>query len=71
MAQSPHRLYLLVDEYDNFANDLIARGDHDTYRTAVHASGFVRELYKTIKEGTATGVVARIFMTGVAPITRT
>jgi hypothetical protein len=29
MQQSPHPLYVLVDEYDDFANDLIVRGDHD------------------------------------------
>jgi hypothetical protein len=69
MRLSPHPLYLLVDEYDNFTNDLIARGDHETYRAVVHASGFVREFYKVIKWGTATGVVGRIFMTGVSPVT--
>ncbi len=69
MSRSPLPLYILIDEYDNFTNDLIARGDHQSYRDAVHASGFVREFYKTIKEGTATGVVRRIFMTGVSPVT--
>ena len=69
MHQSPVPLYLLIDEYDNFTNDLIARGDHETYHDVIHASGFVREFYKTIKEGTATGVIGRIFMTGVSPVT--
>ena len=69
MSRSPHPLYLFVDEYDNFTNDLIARGDHQTYRDLVHASGFVREFYKTIKEGAARGVLPRIFMTGVSPVT--
>ena len=69
MGRSPHPLYLMVDEYDNFTNDLIARGDHETYRHVVHASGFVREFYKTIKEGAARGTIPRIFMTGVSPVT--
>lgn len=69
MQRSAHPLYILIDEYDNFTNDLIARGDHDIYHDIIHASGFVREFYKTIKEGTATGVVGRILMTGVSPIT--
>ncbi len=69
MGRSPHPLYLLIDEYDNFTNDIIARGDHHTYHAAVHASGFVREFYKTIKEGTATGIIGRILMTGVSPVT--
>jgi hypothetical protein len=69
MGRSPHPLYLFVDEYDNFTNDLIARGDHQTYRDLVHASGFVREFYKTVKEGAALGTIPRIFMTGVSPVT--
>jgi hypothetical protein len=69
MGRSAHPLYLFVDEYDNFTNDLIARGDHKTYRDVVHASGFVREFYKTVKEGTSVGTIPRIFMTGVSPVT--
>ena len=69
MGRSPHPLYLFIDEYDNFTNDLIARGDHPMYRDVVHASGFVREFYKTVKEGAARGVIPRIFMTGVSPVT--
>ncbi len=69
MRQSPRPLYLLIDEYDNFTNDLIARGDHATYREILHASGFVREFYKTVKEGAALGTIRRIFMTGVSPVT--
>jgi len=69
IGQSPHPLYVFVDEYDNFTNDLIARGDHKTYRALVHASGFVREFYKTLKEGAARGTIPRIFLTGVSPVT--
>jgi len=69
MRRSRHPLYLFVDEYDNFTNDLIARGDHTTYHDLVHASGFVREFYKTVKEGAARGTIPRIFLTGVLPVT--
>jgi len=69
MGWSRHQLYLIVDEYDNFTKDIIARGDHKMYRDLVHASGFVREFYKTVKEGTALGSISRIFMTGVSPVT--
>jgi hypothetical protein len=69
MGRSPNPLYLFIDEYDNFTNDLIARGDHQTYRDLVHASGFVREFYKTVKEGAALGTIPRIFMAGVSPVT--
>jgi hypothetical protein len=69
MQESPLKLYVIIDEYDNFTNDLIARGDHETYRAAVHTNGFVREFYKVLKWGTAVGVVRRILMTGVSPVT--
>lgn len=67
IAASGERLYVVIDEYDNFTNDLIARGEHQVYRDILHASGFVREFYKALKEGTAIGAVERIFMTGVSP----
>jgi len=35
----------------------------------VSRNGFVRKFYEAIKEGTATGIVDRLFVTGVTPIT--
>jgi len=61
------RVLVLIDEYDNFANDLLARGASSTYREMVHATGFVRTFYKALKEGTET-VIDRMFVTGVSPI---
>ena len=62
-------LYLLVDEYDNFTNSLIARGREELYLQLTHDGGFMRELYKAIKGAMATGAVQRIFLTGVSPVT--
>ncbi|MFM7202075.1 MAG: AAA family ATPase, partial [Myxococcota bacterium] len=63
------KAYILIDEYDNFTNDLIFRGHIKTYEQLLHATGWVREFYKTLKEGATLGVIARIFITGVAPVT--
>ena len=31
IKQTPHKLYLFIDEYDNFANELMARRKEDKY----------------------------------------
>lgn len=61
-------LYLLIDEYDAFANDLIALGNVALYKRAVYDTGFIRAFYRTIKEGTKTGAIGRVFITGVLPL---
>ncbi|MDR0687074.1 MAG: AAA family ATPase, partial [Prevotellaceae bacterium] len=46
------RIYVIIDEYDHFANDLIAMGTRagkDFYRTMVSAIGLVRDFYERIK----------------------
>jgi hypothetical protein len=65
---SGHRLYLLIDEYDTFANGLLAAGQDDLYSQVVDRSGFIRTFYRALKVGTQTGAVGRIFITGVTPI---
>ena len=64
------QLFVIIDEYDHFANDLIALGsrlDDDIYRRMVRANGMVRDFYETLKIGT-TDVVDRIFITGISPV---
>ena len=62
------KIYLLIDEYDNFANDLIGAHQDDVYYEVLSRTGFVRTFYEAIKEGAQTGAISRIFMTGVSPI---
>lgn len=62
------KLYILVDEYDHFANELLAFRQSD-FDEAVSKQGFVRKFYEAIKEGTHLDVVDRFFGTGVTPIT--
>lgn len=67
LRKAPHPLYILIDEYDKLVNDLIARGDHETYHQVLAASGFLRMFYERIKIGME-AVVDRVFMTGVTPV---
>jgi hypothetical protein len=67
VEQSEHKIYLIIDEYDDFTNDIIGTGDGLFYREIIHTSGFVRSFYKTVKIGTKR-VIDRIFITGVSPI---
>ena len=59
-----YRLYLIVDEYDNFINVVLNEHGEKVYRALTHASGFYREIFKVFK-----GMFSRIFMTGVSPVT--
>ena len=61
------KIYVIIDEYDHFANELL--GFHtEHFRELVSKNGKVRKWYEILKQGTET-VVDRIFITGVAPIT--
>ncbi len=57
-------LFLIIDEYDNFTNTVLAKEGHEMYHAITHASGFYRTIFKIFK-----GSFARIIMTGVSPIT--
>ncbi|MDR1601444.1 MAG: AAA family ATPase, partial [Tannerella sp.] len=51
------KIYIIIDEYDHFANDLIALGTSagdEAYRHLVRANGVIRDFYETLKEGSKT-----------------
>ena len=65
------RLYLFIDEYDNFANNLLVREGRQKYQELTHGGGFFRHFFSVLKEGvgrTGSGL-SRLFITGVSPIT--
>jgi hypothetical protein len=68
IAATRDQLYVLIDEYDHFANRLLAGGSADLYEAVVKKTGFVRTFYATLKSGTSSGAVARMFITGVSPL---
>ena len=60
-------IYVIIDEYDHFANELLGFYP-ERFKTLVSKNGKVRKWYEILKKGTET-IVDRIFITGVAPIT--
>ena len=67
IQKSNEKIYVIIDEYDHFANELL--GFHtENFKTLVSKNGKIRKWYEILKKGTET-VVDRIFITGVAPIT--
>lgn len=61
-------LYVIIDEYDNFANGLITRQRDLLYRELTAEDSFFKTFFKTLKVGREDGVIANIFVTGILPI---
>ena len=64
-------LYVLIDEYDNFANTVLAYHGAEAYHSFTHGGGFYRNFFATLKSGAGRtgGGLERLFITGVSPIT--
>ena len=63
-------LYVLIDEYDNFANTILAYHGEEAYQSFTHGGGFYRNFFATLKAGAGYGRgIERLFITGVSPIT--
>lgn len=62
------KIYLLIDEYDQFANAILAHSMEE-FLQIVSKGGFVRSFYEVLKGATQTGTVQKMFITGVTPIT--
>ncbi len=63
---SQKSLYLMIDEYDNFANSILCQ-DLEFFKTITSTGGFLKDFYAAIKEGTET-CVAKTFITGVSSV---
>ena len=61
------KMYVIIDEYDHFANELLGF-QTESFKNLVSKNGQIRKWYEVLKRGTES-VVDRIFITGVAPIT--
>ena len=51
IRQTPHAIYLLIDEYDNFANEVMVspgRGAN-RYEELVRGQGTIKTLFKIVK----------------------
>ncbi|MEZ4870045.1 MAG: AAA family ATPase [Caldilineaceae bacterium] len=71
VQQSPYRLYLFIDEYDNFANEVLmadSNDGQDRYDELVKGEGVFKTLFKNIKSGASGRGIERVFITGVSPV---
>ena len=67
IQRAGEKIYVIIDEYDHFANELLGFNT-DQFKNLVSKNGRVRKWYEILKKGTES-VIDRIFITGVAPIT--
>ena len=70
VSQTPHPLYLLIDEYDNFANEVMMAGQTQTqrYKDLLYGEGAVKTVFKAVKAAGAGLGLDRVFITGVSPV---
>ncbi|MBN8546761.1 MAG: AAA family ATPase [Ignavibacteria bacterium] len=62
------KIFLLIDEYDHFTNELFAFNE-DHFLEIVARNGWVRKFYEVIKQYSGEGLIDRFFATGVTPVT--
>ncbi len=62
------KIYLLIDEYDHFTNELFSFNQNN-FKEIVSRNGWVRKFYETIKIYMGEGVIDRFFAAGVTPVT--
>jgi hypothetical protein len=68
---SNRKLYVLIDEYDNFANTILSTSGSRDYKKLTRGEGFFRAFFNVLKGGTtgSGAPISRLFITGVSPIT--
>ena len=62
-----HKIYILIDEYDNFSNRLLAQAGEEAYRSLCHGMGFFKSFFALLKAQNS--AVSDILLTGVSPMT--
>ena len=69
VRREKQRLYLLIDEYDNFANDVLMAGRKQTYYEALlYGEGLLKTVFKAVKAAAGGQGLDRVFITGVSPV---
>jgi hypothetical protein len=64
-------LYVIIDEYDNFANTILSTSGESAYHALTHGEGTLRSFFNMVKGGTTgnDAPIKRLFITGVSPVT--
>jgi hypothetical protein len=70
VSQTDHQLYLFIDEYDNFANEVMAAQvrEEPRYAELVYGEGLLKSVFKNIKIAATGNGLDRVFITGVSPV---
>jgi len=65
------KVYVLIDEYDNFTNTILATSGQEKYHELTHGAGFLRFFFNVLKGAAdqADAGISRMFITGVSPVT--
>lgn len=63
------KVYLLIDEYDNFTNQLLTSYNDPLFEQVTTCDSFLRTFFKVIKAGIGEGSIRTCFCTGVLPVT--
>ena len=67
-SKNTQGVYLLIDEYDHFTNELLSF-DIDRFKNDVSRNGFIRKYFERLKTAIRDGIIKRLFITGVSPVT--
>ena len=64
-------VYVIIDEYDNFTNTILAQDGQDAYARLCHGDGFFKQFFADLKTMTndIDAPLKRLFITGVSPVT--
>ena len=76
---TPYKFYLFIDEYDNFANEVMMSvrdhnvsnrpmPSHERYQSLVTGEGMFKTFFKNIKSMGSGDGIDRVFVTGVSPV---
>lgn len=66
-SATPHKIYLLIDEYDNFANEVLMARQKD-YEALLYGEGLLKTIFKAVKAAASGRGIDRVFITGVSPV---
>ena len=65
-----HKLYLFIDEYDSFANEILISGRQE-YEALLYGGGLFLTLFKAVKAAASGWGLDRVFIAGVSPLAMT
>ncbi len=74
VQQTPYKLYLLIDEYDNIANEIMMLGQENSeerYKSLLYGEGIFKTIFKTLKSLSSGRGLDKVFICGVSPVMMT